>query len=255
MFFRALLILAVVAGTSLALTWYFGADILLALGLLLTQAKIVLKKIASVELPAILAWLKVEARAFLRVELLKKWIYSSLVPLLIGNRLSRWISGWTDLYRARMTQSYDRLLGWYGGLEWYEKSVAALILLFATLGLTVSSLGLWLILFSVKLPLWILAAISSLGQSVWLSLRKMAFKSVAFFQLTWTWRLLRRLMPEAYLDRKRRLDYRVARAVVRRRRLTLRQLQEQKDRMPLRWAVMRAGLKARDAEVPDRTRN
>ena len=247
MFVRALLILLVVAALSLGLTYYFGETVLLALGLILTQMKFIASKLAAIQWPAILVWLKTEAQSFLRIELLKKWLMTSVLPLLVGSAILRRIDRFFASYRDAVRARYDALLGWYAGLRWYEKTVAALILLFGLLGLTVSSLGLWLILFSVKLPLWILAALASVWQVTWASLRKMAFKALAFLQLTWAWRGLRRLLPKRYLERKRRLDFRVARAVVRRRRMTLRQLAEQKDTWRMRLAVRWARLRGRDA--------
>ena len=246
MLLRALLILAAVAAASVALTVYFSESVLLALGLILTQIKFVAKKLAAIEWPAILTWLKTEASAFFRIELLKKWFMTSLLPLLLGSALLRRIERFAASYKDAILANYAALIAWYGQLEWYEKAVATLILLFGLLGLTVSSLGLWLILFSIKLPFWIIAALSALGQMTWASIRKMAFKAVAFFQLAWAWRLIRRLLPTAYLERKRRLDFRVARMVVRQRRMTLRQLSAQKNSLSMRIAVWSGRFRHRD---------
>ncbi|MEM8740733.1 MAG: hypothetical protein AAGE13_04475 [Pseudomonadota bacterium] len=54
------------------------------------------------------------------------------------------------------------LLAWYRGLGRIERVLAALVILFATIALSVTSLELWLILFSVKLPLWAAAAVAGL---------------------------------------------------------------------------------------------
>lgn len=252
MFLRALAILVVVVAASLALTWYLGAEVLLALGLILTQIKIIAKKLTSVELPAILAWLKAEASTFLRIELLKKWATTSLVPLLVGGALLRRIERWTASYKEAVIAQYEAMFDWYRGLEWYEKTVAALIVLFLTLALTVSSLGLWLILFSVKLPFWVIASLSALGRMIWQTIRKSAFKTVAFLQLSLAWRFLRRRLPKAYLERKRRFDFRVARMVVRRRRMTVRQLAEQKDSLSMRWSLWRESLRQERPAPPTR---
>lgn len=241
MFWRALFILLVVGSVSVGLTIYFGNEVLVALGLILVQLKVLAKKLVAVELPSILTWLKAETSAFFRVELLKKWMMTTAMPLLVGNAVLRKLDGWIKRYRDSIRARYDRLLSWYMGLERHEKFVATLIVVFAALGLSVSSIGLWLILFSVKLPFWLVAAVTSLGQMTWATVRKMAFKAVAFFQLGWFWRFAQRRLPEGYLERKRRLDFRIARAVVRRRRLTLRQLAERKDSVSLRWAVVREG--------------
>ena len=250
MLVRALAILAVVASVSVGLTFYFGQDVLVALGLILIQLKIVAKKLVSVELPSILAWLKTEAAMFFRIELLKKWALTTLLPLLIGNAVLKKFAAFVKGYRAALRGHYDGLLNWYSGLDIPVKIVAALIVLFAMLGLSVTSLGLWLVLFSVKLPFWLLAAFTSAMKVTWLSARKMAFKAVAFLQLGWLWRLVRKRLPQSYLDRKRRFDFRVARMVVRRRRLTLRQLSSRKDSLSLRLAVIRESWRQRNNKPP-----
>lgn len=243
---RALLILVLVAALSIGLTWYFGETVLLALGLILVQIKLVAKKLTTIQWPSVLIWLKTEAQSFLQVELLKKWLMTSVIPLVLGSAILRRIDQFFDSYKTAVRAQYDGMLGWYAELRWYEKAVATLILLFALLGLTVSSLGLWLILFSVKLPLWILAALASLWQMTWVSMRKLAFKTVAFVQLSWAWRGLSRMLPKSYLERKRRLDFRVARMVVRQRRMTLRQLSERKDTLRMKFAVWSARFRPRD---------
>ncbi|NNL19224.1 MAG: hypothetical protein HKP37_10840 [Boseongicola sp.] len=248
MFLRALLILLVVGSVSISLTMYFGTDVLVALGLILVQLKVLAKKLVSVELPSILAWLKTETATFFRIELLKKWAMTSALPLLVGNALLRKIDAFLSRYHDAIRRQYDALLTWYNALEWYEKIVMTLIMVFAALGLSVSSIGLWLILFSVKLPFWLVAAFSSFVQMTWVTIRKMAFKTVAFLQLGWLWRIVQRRLPEGYLERKRRIDFRVARMVVRKRRLTVRQLAERKDSLSLRWAVIRAGWKKQEDE-------
>ena len=248
MFLRAVFILLFVASVSIGLTMYFGTDVLVALGLILVQMKVVAKKLMAVELPSILAWLKTEASAFFRIEILKKWAMTTALPLLVGNALLRKIDAFLSRYREAIRRQYDTLIAWYSALEWYEKIVMTLIMVFAALGLSVSSIGLWLILFSVKLPFWLVAAFSSFMQMTWVTIRKMAFKTVAFLQLGWLWRIAQRRLPEGYLERKRRIDFRVARMVVRKRRLTVRQLAERKDSLSLRWAVIRAGWTKSESE-------
>lgn len=238
MFLRPLALLVVAIGLSVAATLYFGAEVLVALGLILTQIKIIAKKLATVELPLILAWLKTQTSAFFKIELLKKWIMTTLLPLLLGKALLRRIAAWVGQYRALISKRYLRLMLWYRRLHPLEKVMAALAILFATLALSVTSLGLWLILFSVKLPLWIAAAFAAFWRMAWVSMQKMTFKAVAFLQLSWGWRLLRKMLPPSWLERKRRFDYRVARAVIRRRRLTIRQLAERKDSLPFRMGIL-----------------
>ncbi|NND41739.1 MAG: hypothetical protein HKO04_06650 [Silicimonas sp.] len=238
MFLRPLALLIVAIGLSVAATLYFGNEVLIALGLILTQMKVIAKKLSAIELPLILAWFKVQTSAFFRFEILKKWIMTTVLPLLLGKALLRRIAAWVGQYRQAISRRYRRLLSWYRRLHPAEKVIAALAILFATLALSVTSLGLWLVLFSVKLPLWIAAAAAALARMTWVSVQKMTFKAVAFFQLTWAWRLLRKVLPEAWLERKRKLDYRIARAVIRRRRLTVRQLADRKDSLPFRLGIL-----------------
>ena len=49
-----------------------------------------------------------------------------------------------------------------------------------------------------------------------------------FFRLGWLWRVIQRRLPKGYLERKRRIDCRVARMVVRQSWLTVRQLADRK---------------------------
>lgn len=238
MFLRALALLVLAVGLSLAATIYFGHEVLIALGLILTQAKIVAKKLASLELPAMLAWLKTQATAFFQFELLKKWFMTTLLPLLLGKAVLRRLAAWIGAYTAALTERYLGMLRWFRNLHPAEKLIAAVAILFATLALSVTSLGLWLILFSVKLPLWVAAAVTAAGRMIWTSVQKMIFRAVAFFQLTWLWRLIRRVLPQSWLERKRRFDYRIARAVIRRRRMTIRQLTDRKDSLPFRLGIM-----------------
>lgn len=71
--------------------------------------------------------------------------------------------------------------------------------------------------------------------------RKIEFKTVALFvRLGLLRRVIQRRLPKGYLERKRGIDFRVARKVVRQRWLTVRQLADCKDSLSLRRAVIRA---------------
>jgi hypothetical protein len=238
MILRALALLVIAIGLSVTATFYFGHEVLIALGLILTQMKVIAKKLTMIEVPLLLAWLKAQSSAFFKIELIKKWLMSTVLPLIVGNAVLRRIAGFLDAYRAGIRQRYRRMLRWYRRLHWGEKLLAALIILFGTLALSVTSLGLWLILFSVKLPLWFAAAVAALVRMIWVSIQKMTFKTIAFLQLGWLWLLVRRILPASWLERKRRFDYRVARAVIRRRRMTIRQLAEKKDSLPFRMGLL-----------------
>ncbi|NRB01068.1 MAG: hypothetical protein HRU32_14870 [Rhodobacteraceae bacterium] len=238
MILRSIAILSIVIAASVAATLYFGQDVLIALGLILAQTKLIAKKIPAIELPAILAWLKAQAEIFFRIELLKRWMTTSVVPLILGNAVLRQISAFVARYQRALRARYDAMLAWYAGLGRFEQILAALIILFTTLALSVTSIGLWLILFSVKLPIWIAALAATTGRMVWASLQKMLFRAIAFLQLNWLWRWLRKVLPKSWLERKRRLDYRIARSVIRRRRMTLKQLEAKRHTLPFRLGIL-----------------
>ena len=238
MFLRGILLLIAAVSLSYAATVYFGNEVLIALGLILTQMKVLGKKLIGIELPAILAWLKTQATVFFRIELLKKWFMTSALPLLMGRAALRRIAAFTTRYRRAVRLRYMRLLRWYRRLNRWEKLLSAAIILAATVAVSVTSLGLWLILFSVKLPLWLVAVATALGRMTWTSLEKMVFRAAAFLQLSLIWRGLKRLLPASWLERKRRFDYRVARSVIRRRRMTLAQLEARKDSLPFRMGLL-----------------
>lgn len=238
MFARAFALLFAAVAVSVAATMYFGQDVLIALGLILTQAKVLMKKMVGLELPAVLVWLKAQASVFFRIELLKKWITTTLLPLLLGRALLRRIAAWTGQYRRALRLRYMNLLRWYRKLHPAEKVIAALIILCATVALSVTSLGLWLVLFSVKLPLWFAAVFAAFWKMTWTSVQKMTFRAVAFLQLSLGWRIVKKILPASLLERKRKFDYRVARAVIRRRRLTVRQLADRKDSLPFRLGLI-----------------
>ena len=238
MLLRTFLLLLLAIAASVGATLYFGESIVVAFGVLLVQLKLLSKKVALLDFAVIWAWIKVQGGTFFRIELIKKWVMTTVVPLLVGKatlrRLAGFIRGYTSALRAR----YDALLDWYGDLGWIEKALAAAVVILATLALGVSTIGLWLVLFSVKIPLWLAAFAATMGRMIWASIQKTVFKTLAFLQLRWLWTFLRRLLPTRLLRLKRRLDYRIARAVIRRRRLSLRQVAERKDSLPFRIGLM-----------------
>ncbi|WP_323771144.1 hypothetical protein [Antarctobacter sp.] len=235
---RALFLLVVFVALSGAATWYFGHEVLIALGLILTQIKVLMKKLAGVELPVLFVWLKTQGAMFFRVELIKKWIMTSVLPLMLGKALLRRIQLLVKGYLEGVQLRYARLLAWFHRLSPLERAVAWMVILFASLALSVTSMGLWLILFSVQLPLWLVAAGGAALRMTWSTLQKGVFKALAFFQLGWLWKGIKRLLPAAVLERKRRTEFRIARAIVRRRRMTLKQLVDRKGRLPFKLGVL-----------------
>ncbi len=248
MFLRTFLLLLLAIAASVGATIYFGESFIVAFGLLLVKLKLLSKKIAVLDLPVILAWLKLQAGAFLRVELAKKWVMTTLIPLVVGKVTLRRIAEFISGYTRALSDRYDAVLRWYGDLGWVEKSLAAAIVILATLALGVSTVGLWLVLFSVKIPLWLVAVAATTGRMIWASVQKTVFKTLAFLQLRWLWSFLRRLLPAGLLRWKRKLDYRIARAVIRRRRMSLRRVAERKDSLPFRMGLMADYLLGRSEE-------
>ncbi|PYG27768.1 hypothetical protein C8N36_11444 [Pelagimonas varians] len=251
MLFRALLLLIVVVGLSAVALHYFGKDALIAGGLIFVQLKIILKKTASLEWPVLLVWLKMQGSAFFKIELIKKWLMTTLMPMVLGKALLRRLAGVFTRYIEAVRAQYARMMLWYGQLSTAEKVVSGLILLFASIALSISSFGLWVILFTVKLPLWIIAAGAALGRMIWVTVQKSTFKAVAFLQLGLLWKGLQKLMPSALLKRKRAFDYKVARAVIRKRRMTVRQLAENKDSLPFRMGLLVDYLFGRSQDAGD----
>jgi len=172
MFWRALFLLILVVTLSVLLTLWLGDEL-----------KVIGHKIISIELPAVLVWLKTQSALFFRIELIKKWIMTTVLPLLMGSALRNRLDAFFKRFKATARDHYARMMAWYGRLEWYEQLVAALIVIFATLALSVSSIGLWVILFSVKLPFMIAAGVGALWRILWTTLAKWIFKLVAFLQL------------------------------------------------------------------------
>lgn len=243
MIYRTLALLIVLIAVSVGLTYAIGEKVLVALGIVLVQLQILTKKLFTIEWAAIVLWLKTNTTLFLRVELLKKWATTSVLPLFMGSVLRRRVSAWLGMLQFSIRSRYDALLAWYDKLNALEKALTALVLIAALFALSVSSLGLWLVLFSIKMPLWIVAFFAAVAKSFWQSASKMLFRAVAFFQIGILWGLTRRILPESVLEKKRRFDFRIARAVVKRRRLTLRELSSRKETFALKWAVFREGLR------------
>ena len=243
MIYRTTALLIVLIAVSGALTYAIGEKVLVALGVVLIQLQILTKKLFVIEWAAIVLWLKTHTALFLRVELLKKWATTSVLPLFMGSVLRRRMSVWIDVLQFSIRSRYDAVLAWFDKLNSLEKTLAAFVLIAAIFALSVSSLGLWLVLFSIKMPLWIVAFFAAIAKSFGQSASKIVFRAVAFFQIGIFWGLMRRILPDSVLEKKHRFEFRIARAVVKRRRLTLRELVSRKETFALKWAVFREGLR------------
>ncbi|MCC1493786.1 hypothetical protein [Cognatishimia sp. F0-27] len=234
---RAIALLVLAIGASILATLYFGNEVLIALGLILTQSKVLLQKIVSLKPALVLAWIKAHGIVFFKKDLPYRWVSSVLVPLVLGKALAKRIGLIVDRLTAPIVQQRALLMAWYRGRSGLEKGLLTVALVAATLALSVTTIGLWLILFSISLPLWLVSTALALGKALSRTVQKSLFRAVAFLQLKWVSRLLVRILPKQWVARKRRFDFRMARAVVRRRRMTVEQLAARKDKLPFQAGV------------------
>lgn len=253
MFLRALALLILLVAASLALSVYFGAEILAAVGAMLAQLKIVAAKLTALGSRSVLLWLKAQGINFARVELVKRWLTRSLIPLLIGaaaqRRIAEFGRGLVDLTRTK----HDAMIAAYKAQPRAARVVLVLTAIAATLAVTVTTVSLWLIVFSVQIPLWVIAGFAAFRRMIWGWIQKLVFRSLAFMQVFRLWGSLRRRMPPQYLARLRRFNFRVARMVVRRRRMTLAQLAKHRYGLGMRLALLREYFRQDRPEGPSAT--
>ncbi len=240
MFIRALAILFLLIAASVALSFAFGAEVLAAVGLILSQLKIVLAKVGALSWKGAVVWLKAQGVNFARVEVAKRWFLKSLLPLIIGASMQRRISQLFDRFLTGFRKRRDAMMDTYRGWPKPVRIVTVLAAVAAVLALTITTMSVWLIVISVQLPIWIIAASGSLWQILWRFLQKLVFRTLAFMQLYRVWGALKKRLPESYLRRKRAFDFRVARMVVRQRRMTVAQLHAQKNGWSMRLSLLRA---------------
>ena len=236
---RALAILMLLVLASLSLSYAFGAEVLAALGMIFVQLKIIFGKLGAVTAKSVVVWLKAQGVNFARVEVAKRWFLKSLLPLIIGASMQRRISAWVSNFAEGVRLRKAWLMAHYQDWPPAVKVIAILCTLFAILALSLSTMSLWLLIFSVQVPIWILAATGSLWRMIWLTIQKLLFRTIAFMQLYRIWGFLKRRLPDSYLRRKRQFDFKVARIVVRKRRMTVAQLHAQKDGLAMRIALIR----------------
>ena len=250
MLLRALAILAFLAGVCLGLSYWFGAEILAAIGFMVQQAKIVIARLATVSAGGVATWLKAQGINFARVELGKRWFVKSILPLLIGAALQRRISIMFRSFLRRVKLRYRRMQRWYKAQDRVMRYVLIGIVVGATLALALTSMSLWLFIFSVQVPFWIIATLGAFWQVIWRSLQKALFRTLAFMQIYRAWGFVRNRLPESYLRRVRRFNFRIARIVVKRRRMTISQLHARKDSWGMRWALIREYFRHKRPRVP-----
>lgn len=252
MLLRATLILVALIALSVGLGLMVGNEVLAALGAMLAQAKVILGKAASLSGAAVLTWLKAQGINFARVEIAKRWFLKSLIPLVIGAAAQRRIANAVGAYVAAFKARSGAASARFKAQPLWIKAAAIVAMLVATAALTMSTLSLWLLVFSVKLPIWAYAGLGAAWQFVWTYLQKLIFRTVAFMQLYRVWGWMRKKLPRSYLERKRRFDFRLARIVVRRRRMTVAQLHAQKHGLKMRLALLREYFRHRRPETPTR---
>lgn len=251
MFLRALAILFALIAASVALSFAFGAEVLAALGLIASQLKIVLAKVASVSWKGIIVWLKAQGINFARVEVAKRWFLKSILPLIIGAAMQRRIAEFFKKFVDGFKRRRDRMMAAYRSWPKHVRIVSVLAVIAGMLALTISTMSIWLILISVQLPIWIIAATGSLWHIVWRTIQKLIFRTLAFMQLYKVWGFLKKRVPETYLRRKRAFDFRVARMVVKQRKLTVAQLHAQKHGWAMRWSLLKAYFRNRRPSPTD----
>ena len=250
MLIRALAILMSLIAVSMALSFYFGAEVLAALGAIIAQLKVVFGRVMALSSKTIFVWLRAQGINFARVELAKRWFFKSVIPLAIGAAAQRRITEIVGYLREGIRVRFDAMMARYRALPLSLRILLILIAMTATVAVTMTSLSLWLILFSVQVPVWILAGLGAVWQMLWQSVQKLVFRTLAFMQLFRLWGVLRDRVPPAYLQRLRRFNFRVARVVVKNRRLTVAQLHNQKHSWGMRWALLREYFRQQRPEGP-----
>ena len=200
MFLRALALLILLCLASVALSAYFGAEILAALGAILAQLKIIGAKLSAVSSRTVLLWLKAQGINFARIEIGKRWLTRSLIPLLIGAATQRRITRFAHRFAALVRERYDAMLAAYRAQPRPTRILLVLIAIAATMAVTVTTISLWLVVFSVQLPLWILAGVAAFWRVIWLWAQKLVFRTLAFMQIFRIWGFLRRRMRAWWLS-------------------------------------------------------
>ncbi|MEM9779301.1 MAG: hypothetical protein AAF813_05260 [Pseudomonadota bacterium] len=252
MLIRALALLIVLIGVSLGLSFWFGAEVLAALGAVIAQLKVIIARTMAISSQTILVWLKAQGLNFARVELAKRWFLKSLVPMLIGAANQRRIANFVQAYTSFAKARFGEMMDWYRALPRPTRYVLILVAMSASLALALTTMSLWLLLFSVQLPMWIIAGFAAFGQLIWQTVQKTVFRTLAFMQLFRAWDFLRGRVPPAYLQRLRRFNFRIARIVVRKRRMTVAQLHDRKGNLGLRWALLLEYFRHARPETPTR---
>ncbi|MEM7613556.1 MAG: hypothetical protein AAF245_00845, partial [Pseudomonadota bacterium] len=113
MLIRALALLIVLIGVSLGLSFWFGAEVLAALGAVIAQLKVIIARTMAISSQTILVWLKAQGLNFARVELAKRWFLKSLVPMLIGAANQRRIANFVQAYTSFAKARFGEMMDWY----------------------------------------------------------------------------------------------------------------------------------------------
>ncbi len=228
MLVRALLILFAIGSVTAGVSYIFGAEILAALGMIFSQLKVVTARVMAMSSGTVLAWLKAQGINFARVELGKRWLLKTLLPLLVGAAMMRRLSQLAAGFKARFVETSNQLTNWYRELPTAVRIVGILIAMCGILALAVTTMSLWLLIFSIQLPIWVAAAFAAFGQMIWQSLQKAVFRAIAFFKLTKIWAFLKKRLPETQQQGLKRFERKMARNVIRQRRAAVARLKASK---------------------------
>lgn len=248
---RAVAVLAFLIAVSFGLSWALGGEALAALGLILVQLKIVFAKVGTISTKTIIAWVKAQGVNFARVEVAKRWVLKSLLPLIIGASLQRKIAAVFGKFLEGYKRRKEALMANYHSWPKPVQAIAIACSLLAILAMSLTTMSVWLFIFSVQLPIWILAASGSLWKMLLGVVQKLLFRTIAFMQLYKIWGFIKKRLPESYLRKKRQFDFKVARIVVRQRKMTVAQLRAQKDSLGMRVALVREYFRHKRPDADD----
>ncbi len=215
---RALALLALVIAASVALSLVFGTQVLAALGLMIGKAKLLAANALAAVAKGAGVWLRAQGVRFARVEIAKRWVYRSLLPLVIGAAGQRRVRALLRHARRAVRRRHDAMMAWYGRQPLALRVATVGLAIAAMLALTATSVGIWVLIFSVQVPVWILAGLGSVGSLIRDYVERAVFKTVVFMKLDRLWAWAEARLPRGLRRAKRRADLKVARTVVKGRR-------------------------------------
>ncbi len=198
-------------------------------------------------------WLKLMLVNFFKVEILKKWMITVAIPLLIGIKNRQSLKRFLRRLRTRVELRRRYLMLRYRALS----PVWRLVLGVGVVGaILVLSLFVWwfgFLLFLVKIPAWISGPLWYLWSFFTLAIQKAVFQIVVFLHLDRLWRRLKSFLPQRIIRRWRAANYRALRMAIKRRNLTADQLKVKKQKLTLRLSLRKERNRNRAEETADTT--